>query len=440
MPITYLKQDWIDREIGATAVRDRRGVYFHVFFGLFWCFLVAWPTSVVEFAGLGLVITGFARALYIHRTWRSVGCHPLMWLLACWALWQWFSISWSPDSKRGLHELGQNRWAWSIWMLWTVLPYRRWFIAAIVCGFFVGNLVQLGHAVGTHWHISWLTWPRLTDRNSGWWDPVVGGSLLCGALGLHLPCAVMGRGRMQVIAVCGAVVTVLAIIATGTRGAWIAGTLLVGGVLIVAFVRAARRRTIRTRSIAIGGAIALAAALLAWIFAGQTIWNRVERATDEIAGAIQRRDYSTDTGARIEMWIWAVREVRAHPLKGVGAGGYQAWAHQEMKREGLDPSRSRIHAHAHSAPLHIAATTGLVGLGLAGAAVMFGLRGAFRRLPGGIGSYDAGPGFAIIGLLLAGLFDPVQLNAQTAALLFVLLSLSILPRPTERAAQSAESP
>jgi hypothetical protein len=61
------------------------------------------------------------------------------------------------------------------------------------------------------------------------------------------------------------------------------------------------------------------------------------------------------------------------------------------------------------------------------------LRGAFSQLgprgpTSGLGSYAAGPGFAIIGLLMVGMFDPVQLNAQTGALLATLFALSLCPR------------
>ena len=44
------------------------------------------------------------------------------------------------------------------------------------------------------------------------------------------------------------------------------------------------------------------------------------------------------------------------------------------------------------------------------------VRGAFAQ-PDAPGGYDLGPGFALIGLFLAGLFDPVHLNAQTGAIL-----------------------
>jgi hypothetical protein len=73
---------------------------------------------------------------------------------------------------------------------------------------------------------------------------------------------------------------------------------------------------------------------------------------------------------------------------------------------------------------------------LAGAAAVIALGGGFRELgpPGptsGLGSYAAGPAFALLGLLLAGLFDPVHLNAQTGAIMAALMALCLVSRPTK---------
>jgi len=60
------------------------------------------------------------------------------------------------------------------------------------------------------------------------------------------------------------------------------------------------------------------------------------------------------------------------------------------------------------------------------------MRGALTGLTRDtLGSYDAGPAFAIVGLMLAGLFDPVHINAQTAAFLFTLFAICQYPRPAQ---------
>ena len=178
------------------------------------------------------------------------------------------------------------------------------------------------------------------------------------------------------------------------------------------------------------GAVAIALGLT-WIAAGPSIVRRYELGRDEVRRAVENHDYASDTGARILMWKWAIEEIRAHPIRGVGAGGYRAWALQKMHERGDDQDATHLHNHAHSTALYIAATTGLVGLSLGviiiAIAIWGGLSGQKERL----GTYAAGPGFAIVGLMLAGTFDVIELNVQTAALLAVLMSFSIRPRPTE---------
>jgi O-antigen ligase len=80
--------------------------------------------------------------------------------------------------------------------------------------------------------------------------------------------------------------------------------------------------------------------------------------------------------------------------------------------------------HAHNALAHIAATTGLVGAGLALLAAAAALAGAFAALPpGGIATYAAGPALALVALLLVSPIDPVNINQQTGALFMLLIGL-----------------
>src|SRR5690606_40313370 len=62
------------------------------------------------------------------------------------------------------------------------------------------------------------TWNRLPGRNSGWWDPVIAGSLLTAALGLHLPAALWGKKVWRALGIAGCAITLPGILATGTRG------------------------------------------------------------------------------------------------------------------------------------------------------------------------------------------------------------------------------
>jgi O-antigen ligase len=258
---------------------------------------------------------------------------------------------------------------------------------------------------------------------------VVGGSLLVGALGLHLPAALMGRGRMRMIAAAAALITLLGIFATGTRGAWLAAAALCLGGVCTAIARIRPRR----RMLA-----AIAAALLVSGLAGAAVWmasgdgvkRRLEQASTEITRALKHQDYDSDTGARLRMARLAIQAVREHPVRGLGAGGFRPFMAEQLKSE---PSSARIHAHAHNAFLHIAATTGLPGLLLAAAIMFTAIRGGLAGLGReGLGTYAAGPAFALLGLLLVSPFDPVHLNAQTGAFLATLFALCLESRPAPK--------
>jgi O-antigen ligase len=253
----------------------------------------------------------------------------------------------------------------------------------------------------------------------------------------------------------GVLVTILAIFATGSRGAWLASAALVGFASLVAIVRTVTRarRDPAPRSLAplaITAALILAAAGALLVTQRDALARRFDLARQDLAAA-REGHYGTDTGARLLMWIWAARAVDAHPLQGVGAGGYQAWTKSRIRALEGEPAAAAapIHAHAHSAALHLAATTGLVGLSLAGAAAALAVLGPavgrVRRTPApspppidppppASGAYAHAAPLGVLGLLLAGTFDVVQLNTQTAAVLFTLLPFCMVALPAPRPA------
>lgn len=432
----YLEPARVQHDLTQPTIRDPFGHRLHTYFGLLWCFCLAGPSSVVEIASIPLIVFFLIRTPNIWRTWGSFAVQPVTLLIAAWALWQALSLAWSPDPRQGLQELGANRWVWAIWMLWPIMERRNWLIAALVAGFLCGNFAQLLHAAGRHFDIPAITWPRMPDRNSGWWDPVVGGSMLVGALGLHIPAAFMGRGKWRWMAFAGCIITLVAIFATGTRGAWLAagGLCEIGISVAVLRVRPVKRLLTTLATVLVIGA---AVGAVVYAAAGDSIMRRVEQARADMARAIEHGDFDTDTGARILMAAFARQALTEHPVRGVGAGGYRVWTREYIRERAPEIVDPRIHAHPHNAALQVAATTGLVGLAITGGIVVVALRGGFRDLglPGpttGLGSYAAGPAFAIVGLMLAGLFDPVHLNAQTGAFLATLMGLCLYSRPAPK--------
>jgi len=395
----------------------------YLILAMVWCFFSCWPTTYVELAGIPLGIAFIAHAIRTPRFFFGAILQPVLVLLALYWAWGAISLAWSADPKVGLSQVGCVRWLWLFPALWPAMNRRRWLIGALVCGFLAGNLSQALHALGVRLDIHALTWPRQPDRNSGWWDPVVGGTLLTAAAGLHVPGAAFGPGRWRLLGAAGVAITLIAIFATGTRGAWIAaGTLVLVGAM--AGTWAARAR-VRATAITLIGLVLVGVAV--WIAGGDSIERRFVSGRDEVAAYFRDGTASTDTGARLMMAQRAVEAVREHPLRGVGVGGFRHW----LAGEGTTPTESG-HAHAHNALLHAAATTGIPGAFLALAAIVLAIyygRRIARARPDC--PYDAGPWWALLGLVLVSPFDSVQVNAQTAAMMTTLLALCppLLPRP-----------
>ncbi|GMV25515.1 MAG: hypothetical protein AMXMBFR58_15460 [Phycisphaerae bacterium] len=406
-----------------------------------WCFCVTWPVSIVELAGIPLML---CTALRIHRNWRyipSILLQPLLLTVALFGIIQFTSGLWTIDRAQWLEQSGSIRWLWSLFMLWPLIEHRRSLILWLAAGALVGNATQLSQFL--HTALGWPTptWPRAPDRTSGWWPPVVCGTLLTAILGLHLPALVLPcRPREKILATIAAPITLAGILASGTRGAWLASAalLLVSiPLLLVIRARSSARpspASPRTRLFVVTGAIlALLAASLIWWKLGDSLLRRADLARQEITAAIHTSNYTTDTGARIGMALWAIDLFRDHPFAGVGAGSFRPATQTLLQSRGIDPSTQAVHQHAHNALLHIAATTGLLGLLPALAVILIALRNAAHlardRVPSH-GPYEWGPFVALLGLLFVSAFDAVHINAQTSALLAVLLSLSPTFIPT----------
>ncbi|MCH7791017.1 MAG: O-antigen ligase family protein [Planctomycetes bacterium] len=421
----WLDRSRIARAFGRQHKDDELGTRLHAALACLFLFAVSGPTTVTELAGIPLVVFFLIRVRHTYRIWGDVFMDVRFFLLLALAAWMALSLLWSPNAAQGLDELGSMRWAWCMLVLWPVIDRREVLIAAYAGGLLLGNGAQLAHALQDP--LGFELWSRFPGRVSGWWDPVVGGSMLCAALGLHLPAALMGLGRTRLFGAIGSLVTLAGIVATGTRGAWIAAALLVAIVTLVAIVRAERRRRALV-TMAIVAAI-IATATIAALTRGETaLGDRVRTGWSEVTAAVRDGEFHSDTGARVYMNARAFDALARHPVRGVGAGGYRSWVNAH------DPeNRDIAHDHAHSAPLHAGATLGLVGLAIMGLILACGLRAGLGACRGNLGSYAAGPAFAMVGLALAGLFDTVQLNAQTAAQIGILIALCppVLP-PTFR--------
>ena len=437
--LRLLNGSWIGRDKAELAFEEQlarvpRGMKIHAAIAAAVLALIPGPTSISEIAVVVLLGFFLLRTPKTIRLWMHALGQPVPLLILGFVGWQLITLIWSPDRTQGLDEIASNRWALMILLLWPVIGWRSRFIAALAIGFLLGNLAQLSQFFWAGQ--SWFPWVREPDRFSGWWDPAVAGTLLTAALGLHLPAAIMGTGKTRIIGLTGTIITLAALIATGTRGGWIAGAALVACTVIIAvFVRQNRR------TLLIGLGVLVLAGISAGVMLRAPISSRVSEARAEISAALNDGDYTTSTGARIAMAGWAVQAFADRPIRGVGAGGYQPWVEDHLQASGIDPAERSVHAHAHNAILHIAATTGLVGLGLAAAIIICAFWNAFSHLSRRtIGTYAAGPAFALLGLLLVSAFDVVHINAHSAAILGILLALTptFIPKAANKTAIEAK--
>ena len=189
------------------------------------------------------------------------------------------------------------------------------------------------------------------------------------------------------------------------------------------------------------------AACIGMMTIGDRVILRASNAVQEIQRAIESKNYKSDNGARVQMAMWSFDAIKARPLTGVGVGSFQAWSSQQVIAQGgmpsdvpvNDPKQVTVFEHAHNSVLQILATTGIVGLALALLTAFSALWGAFVPLSSQEqGTYAAGPGWALMGLFIVSMTDPIHFNTQTGILLFLLFALCPAWRPAEspRLAQS----
>lgn len=415
----------VERALSRAAGGPRWLWHAHIVVGVVWMVTACGPTSVVELGGAPLALLTLVRAAWVWRALVLAISHPAFVALAVWTGWRAVSLAWSPDPGQGLDQLGALRFAWSLPLLAPLAPVVGVLGVALAVGFAAGNASQLSHALSGA-GVAWLpSWDRLAGRNSGWWDPVVGGTLLAGALGLHVAAALRARGAVRGVALAAAAITGLAILATGTRGAWLAG----GGVGAVAVAIALRRAVARGRGgrgIAIGAGLA-AAVLATGLAAGlwRPVADRALEARRELSAVVQEGDFGSFTGARLLMMWWSVQAFTERPVLGTGEGGYRSWVGQNLEERGIDPADRHVGAHPHTTYLQPLSATGAVG-GALFAWALAATAGAALRAWGHGRAYAAGAAGGLVGLFCAGLFDPVHVNAQTAAMWMVLLALAVL--------------
>lgn len=204
--------------------------------------------------------------------------------------------------------------------------------------------------------------------NQGW--PLAAGVALFALLGV-----LQGAGRLALVVLLGAggaaALMLAALLASFSRGGWVGALGGALALLLVALPRLPRQlRATLTRV----GAAGLAAGLLLLLLAGGLLPDALQRRASSLVTNLRLFDAR---GVEVNPANFAVVERMAHlqagwnmlvryPLTGVGPGNYSV-AYQSYPAAGERPINVRpwydSRGHAHNYYLHIAAESGLLGLG-----------------------------------------------------------------------------
>ncbi len=452
---SYINRAACDAAFDRMHRRDRIGDHIHLVFACLGLFLVSGPVTVTELAFAPLLVFFVVRVVNTGPLWIHGFGQPTVLVAVALMVWGCVSLAWSPDIARGLNEIGRLRWLVLLGLVFPVIERRGALVTALAFGLIVAGIAQLLSGLEP---FRGLFPARHPGRVTGWWDPVVAGSVQCGAVGLFLFPALRGQGWARWIGVIGLAVALAGVLASGTRGAWIASAILL--VIGVPLAVMGERRGASAMEVAGSNPVTLASRKRAWQRLGlggvlvlgvigmlggvavtqrEGLWIRVEQARQELAAAATG-DLDTPTGARVAVMAFALESGLRRPW-GLGAGGIgggeegnshlppatdSKWQVPSPKSQ-VASGKSHALPHAHSAPLHLFGTLGWIGLGLGGLWAWVALRnagGGRGGEPDQTGGLLGGLPLGIAGLLLAGLFDAVQINTQTCALLGAMAALS----------------
>jgi O-antigen ligase len=292
--------------------------------------------------------------------------------LACWPLaayigWTGLSLAWSKDVNEGaiqllafyipftLLALTVARLPWSrlgVRVLYAELAVMA--IAFAVVGFYQYETRDIFQNPKVIYANAYAPFFRV---NSVFWDPSVYGRFLVLAMIPSIVLIVRGRSlRWSLIAAAALVVTWLGLLISYSQSSFAALLVVVIAAAFVAW---------RWRALV---AVVLAVAVLAGISVAQP---QVRRSLQHHTS----HGLNDSTSGRSSLVANGIRIAEAHPLTGVGIGGFKRAYAERVKFKGKDPKK----AASHTTPVTVAAETGLVGLVVYVLAVGACLLEAFRR-------------------------------------------------------------
>jgi O-antigen ligase len=158
-----------------------------------------------------------------------------------------------------------------------------------------------------------------------------------------------------------------------------------------------------------------AVALMALLFSSSTVRDRAALAVDEVRAYYDEGKVDTSVGMRLHMYDGAWRIFMEHPVIGAGTGGYEI----EMDKRAASSNLPSF-AHPHNSFLYMAASYGVVGLGVFVWMLAVFIRSAWRARKS-LGGFAA-LAFALV-LLVGSITDTQFLTLGTGTLFAMFVGM-----------------
>ena len=323
------------------------------------CEAISTATSSV---GIFILLTAtLLRAPALAPSWKQMFSQTWVKLLLVWIAWMALSITWSPDVTKGIDRLGALKFFIWIPMLWPLHKQWRWLFAGFLLSALVLQGIQVAGAFGsTHQGETLIKGLR---------HPTVVGEWNAMALSCWLFLAVSVGWRAMSLCIPLAILSSIGFVWAGQRGALfgIVVEIVVANIVLLFAVRGWLRKVLirlLISVIVIGGVYVVfgeglsAKIKILWVEGMKSVGVNVD------GGPVQiQSNKSITSEERIAMWEMSMIAWRAHPIIGVGYGGYsKATEHiDDVVCPNFD-----IHQYdqPHSVYVMILTENGLVGLTL----------------------------------------------------------------------------
>ncbi|HEY2542244.1 MAG TPA: O-antigen ligase family protein [Gaiellaceae bacterium] len=356
-----------------------------------------------------------------HGDVRARELRAATWPLALYLAWVGLSLGWTLDAHEGAIEvlafylpftvltLAVARLPWKRLGLWAL--YAELAVMALVfsvVGFYQYETRNVFENPKVIYSNAYAAFFRV---NSVFWDPSVYGRFLVVAMIPSVVLIVRGRSvRAAWIAAAALLVTWFGLLISFSQSSF---TALVVAVICIAFV-AWRWRALF--------AVGLAVVVLAGLAVAQpTVRRSLEHHT--------KSGLNSASSGRYDLVANGIRIAVAHPVRGVGVGGFKhAYARRVTRLHGKKNLKT---AASHDTPVTVAAETGFVGLAL----FIWLLLGVAKDVLRTSRLVPLAAGLSVLAILVHSLFYNDFFEDPTTWLLLGMIAFALPP-----AARSDESP